>query len=166
MLNLKRNTKIVIGIFTAFYLTAWGISLMGIGGTYGNLFCSILTCIVAIAAFYVMFKSVILAKKIERAPVWSTNCCCRGSAIQVVLCVAIYMFLLGVLKFWSVADLFADHWFYLPETYRTQSWAFLAENATSILLSWVVLELFEAKYHCAQIIKSFHKHPGTIKLYK
>lgn len=166
MLNLKRNTKIIIGIFILFYITTWGISLMNIGGAYGNLFCSLITFIVVISAFYIMFKAIFLARKIERASVWSTNCCCKGSAIQIVLCVAIYMFLLGVLKAWAIADLFTAHWFYLPPSYRTQSWAFLAENATGVLLSWVILELFESKYYCAQIIKRVHKYSNSIDLYK
>lgn len=157
MFNLKKNTKIVVLVFIVLYVCAWLISAIDIHGTLSNLFCAIITVMVSIGCFTITIRAYFLARKIERSENWHSICCCKGSSIQVITGYAILMFVLGVLKAQAVSDLFITHWFTLPAVYHLQAWSFLAHNAMDILLAWVVLNIFEEKYKCAQISKVFVK---------
>lgn len=118
-----------------------------------NLFCGIVTCIVAIGCFGVGIRAYILAKRIEKAPRWHSNCTCRGSAIQVAVGYLTWTVMLGILKIKSVITLFVDHWQELPPSYHFDSWAYLSVNSMGVLLAWVVLNMLQAKHDCAQIRK-------------
>lgn len=154
MLNLNKNTKRACLVFAGLYTFAGAISIFDISGKVSNLLCGLLTIVVIICCAGLVIRAIVLAKKIEKAPNWHSRCCCRGSAIQVVLGYALLMFSLGLLKAWTVGDLFVEHWIEMPLTFHAQSWGFLALSAIEVLLAWVVLNIFNLKYVCAQIPKT------------
>lgn len=167
MLNLNKNTKRAVFIFTGLYIFAGAIAVFDISGKVSNLMCGLLTIVVIICCAGMVIRAILLAKRIEKAPHWHSRCCCRGSAIQAVLGYALLMFSLGLLKSWTVGDLFVGHWVEMPLTYHAQSWGFLALSAIEVVLAWVVLNLFDLKYECAQIPKtvlpdSMILHKGSV----
>lgn len=164
MFNLRKRTKISVFIFAGLYLLVFAISAFDFRGNMSNLFCGIITSVVALAAISTSVRAYVMAKRIEHAKRWHSNCCCRGSAIQVAMGFAIWTAGLGLLKIKSIISLFIDHWHELPTAYHLNSWAYLAENAMGLLLAWVVLNMLQAKHDCAQIKKTITR--DTIILHK
>lgn len=148
------RTKILI-IGVLLYTIAGVTSAFDFSGKTSNVFCSLLTLGISIACGALVIKAYRLAKKIEYSPNWLCTCCCRDSAKLVLLGYMFMMGTLGVLKLWSITDLFIDHWAELPISYHAQAWAYLASNATSIIMAYVIINVFEAKYDCAQKERTF-----------
>jgi hypothetical protein len=102
---------------------------------------------------WMFVRAIRLAMKIEKAPQWHSRCCCRKSAIQVMLGYACLMLVLGSLKLWSIGDVFVDMWGEMPQTYHFRAWAYLAQNAMDVFMAGIVMNIFESKYECAMIPK-------------
>lgn len=150
--NVRLKFIIAIGLL---YVIAGLVSSLDFSGKTSSVFCGFLTVGVAIASFVVLVKLYKLAKKIESSKVWLCTCCCRDSAKQVLLGYILLMGSLGTLKLWSVTDLFIDHWGQLPLSYHAQAWAYLSHNAGSVVMAYILLSVFEAKYKCAQKERMF-----------
>lgn len=148
------KTKGVLVFFLVYFLAA-AFSSWDFAGKTSNLFCTMLTVVVAIGALIMARRLYRLAKKIETAPQWHTNCVCRDSLKQVVLLVCVVIGYLGILKLWAVGDIFIEHWVGMPWSYHAQSWAFLVQNAGAVLVSSFVYEICSKTYKCAQMPKSF-----------
>lgn len=150
MSRKKSRAKTVFIMLLLTYVVAGLFSSFDFSGRTSNMFCGLLTCVVVYFCFYLAIKCIAVALLIERSKNWHCSCVCRDTAKQVMLAWAFLMGLTGSLKVWSVYDIFIDHWIEAPWAYHAQSWAYLAQNSTTVILCWVVTNTFMEKYKCAQ----------------
>lgn len=150
-IHWRYSTRVkVFAMFISLYVLAGIISSFDFAGRASNIFCALLTLGTSVACFIMSFYVYRLAKKIEYSKKWLCTCCCRDSAKLVLLGYIFTLVTLGLLKLWSITDLFLFHWSELPISYHAQAWAYLASNASWILMAYFILDIFEAKYTCAQ----------------
>jgi hypothetical protein len=110
---------------------------------------TILTIGAVIANGYVAVRCFRYALKLETTKVWLCKTVDVHLAIKVLLLQGCCCFILVVLKFWAIFDVFIKYWHEMPETYHIRAYAFLAENYTLALLGLAVVKFVKCMgdYH-------------------
>lgn len=111
--------------------------------------CTLLSAILVVLAFTVAIRTALIARGIERAPHWYSGCCCRDSAVKLLMALSGVVTILMAMKLWSITDVISVSWSSMSHEYQIRAYVYLVENYGVCIISWVIGTYFKRVRVCA-----------------
>ncbi len=102
---------------------------------------------------YVAIRALALSMALESGCQWVCRTIKHDCVMRVLFGIATLCFILAVLKFWTIFDMYMDYWVSLSPLFKTRMLAFLAENYGVACLGYAVISMIKGMTRCTTSVK-------------